>query len=302
MNAITTTRDESTVLRVMRETLYPGARPESVGMVLAYCQARGLDPMLKPVHIVPMYVTEAGQKGGAMRDVPMPGIALYRIQASRSGQYAGKSEPEFGPDETRIFTTEDRNGNEEKASVTFPKWCKVTVSRIVDGEARPFTATEYWIENYATASRYTEMPNAMWKKRAYGQLAKCAEAQALRMAFPELTGGEPTAEEMEGKVMAPEPRHVQNLAPETPREPPPADSMREAVSAQTKPLLTAELTIAEIPVTEWRKECEAIILAMHDAESLNEWWAGMEPMIAGPNTRAKVAAMVADQRAKVVAA
>lgn len=38
----------------------------------------------------------------------------------------------------------------------------------------------------------------MWAKRPYGQLAKCAEAQALRKAFPEV-GSMPTAEEMAGK-------------------------------------------------------------------------------------------------------
>ena len=41
----------------------------------------------------------------------------------------------------------------------------------------------------------------MWAKRPYGQLAKCTEAQALRMAFPEHVGGHPTAEEMEGKTI-----------------------------------------------------------------------------------------------------
>jgi hypothetical protein len=39
----------------------------------------------------------------------------------------------------------------------------------------------------------------MWRKRPYGQLAKCAEAQALRKAFPEIVSQHPTAEEMEGK-------------------------------------------------------------------------------------------------------
>jgi hypothetical protein len=38
----------------------------------------------------------------------------------------------------------------------------------------------------------------MWKRRPYAQLAKCAEAQALRKAFPEI-GAQPTADEMEGK-------------------------------------------------------------------------------------------------------
>jgi hypothetical protein len=57
-----------------------------------------------------------------------------------------------------------------------------------------FTAVEYWTENYATAGRDSDAPNAMWKRRPRGQIAKCAEAQALRKAFPEL-GSQPTADE-----------------------------------------------------------------------------------------------------------
>lgn len=38
----------------------------------------------------------------------------------------------------------------------------------------------------------------MWTRRPYAQLAGCAEARALRKAFPEL-GSAPTADEMEGK-------------------------------------------------------------------------------------------------------
>ena len=36
----------------------------------------------------------------------------------------------------------------------------------------------------------------MWQKRKFGQIAKCAEAEALRCAFPEELGGIYTAEEM----------------------------------------------------------------------------------------------------------
>jgi hypothetical protein len=61
-----------------------------------------------------------------------------------------------------------------------------------------FTAVEYWIENYATAGKDSIAPNAMWKKRPRGQIAKCAEAQALRKAFPEIASA-PTFEEMDGK-------------------------------------------------------------------------------------------------------
>lgn len=183
---------EDELLTVLRSSLYPGATDPSIKMVIAYCKAAGLDPMLKPVHIVPMYVKNPGGNGGGMRDVIMPGIAHYRTQASRTGRYLGKSEPVFGP-----MITEELGG----LKVTYPEWCTATVKVAVGNHIAEFTATEFWIENYATAGRETLKPNAMWQKRPRGQLAKVAEAQALRQAFPELIGGTNTAEEMEGKTI-----------------------------------------------------------------------------------------------------
>ena len=190
MNAIATTSPpvpQDEIIRVLENSLYPGARPESIALVLSYCRVNGMDPLLKPVHIVPTSVKTPS--GWTTRDVLMPGIADYRIKAARSGEYGGKSEPEFGPEKaTKI----------DGVAVAYPEWCRITVSRIVHGAARTFTATERWVENYATDGK-SDAPNRMWRKRPYGQLAKCAEAQALRMAFPEFSGGQPTAEEMEGK-------------------------------------------------------------------------------------------------------
>lgn len=153
-------------------------------MVLAYCSAAGLDVMLKPVHIVPIW--DSKQK--ALVDTIMPAIGLYRILAARTGQYGGISEPTFGPNIT------ERLGERE---ITYPEWCKITVKRIIGSVIAEFTAIEYWKENYATKGNSVE-PNAMWSRRSRGQLAKCAEAQALRKAFPEV-GAQVTAEEMEGK-------------------------------------------------------------------------------------------------------
>lgn len=179
---------DAELIKVLGASLYPGAPPESIKLVLGYCRAAGLDPMQKPVHIVPMWDRAAGD----MRDVVMPGIGLYRTQAARSGAYAGITEPEFGPDVT------EQIGD---ANVTYPQWCRVTVKRkLPDGAVAEFTAREFWRENYAVkgGKEKSIAPNAMWAKRPYGQLAKCAQAQALRMAFPEI-GSSPTADEMEGK-------------------------------------------------------------------------------------------------------
>jgi phage recombination protein Bet len=78
---------ESELMDVLRNSLYPGAQDSSIKMVISYCKASGLDPMRKPVHIVPMW----DSKTKSMRDVIMPGIGSYRSDAAKSGQYAGVS-------------------------------------------------------------------------------------------------------------------------------------------------------------------------------------------------------------------
>lgn len=185
------------VWSAMKNSLFPGAADQSVLMAWDYCAARGLDVMLKPVHLVPMYIKDKNNGDrGEMRDVVMPGIGLYRIQADRAGNYAGMSAPTFGPDVE--YQLDD-------VTITVPEWCEMTVSKIVGDRVVPFTAREYWIENYAQSGRDKRAPNAMWTKRPRGQLVKCTEAQVLRKGWPEL-GAQPTAEEMEGKEIDVTPR------------------------------------------------------------------------------------------------
>lgn len=208
---------EDELIQVLQSSLYPGAALPSIRMVLGYCKAALLDPMQKPVHIVPMRTKvgkdDRGYDKYENRDTVMPGIGLYRVQAARTGQYAGQDEPKFGPDVVMNYTHTKREwvevaGKDKKQprdtvtdkTLKYPEWCSVTVYRLVGGHRSAFTAAEYWIENYATAGRDSDAPNEMWAKRTRGQLAKCAEAQALRKGFPEI-GSAPTAEEMEGKSM-----------------------------------------------------------------------------------------------------
>lgn len=186
--AVTTMQDNAKLVEVLINSLYPNASRESALMVIDYCRAAGLDVMQKPVHIVPMWDGNAGR----MRDVVMPGISLYRVNAARSKLYGGVTDPEFGPD-----VTETIGG----VTITFPQWCRVVAYRITEsGTLAAFPALERWKENYAAkgGKEKSIAPNAMWSKRPYAQLAKCAEAQALRKAFPESCPAN-TAEEMEGK-------------------------------------------------------------------------------------------------------
>lgn len=208
-----TVKQEDELIYTLQTSLYVGAKVESVRMVMAYCRAAGLDVMQKPVHIVPMWNTKAGQ----MIDVVMPGVGLYRTQASRTGQFAGMTEPEFGP-----MITETISG----VQIIYPEYARCTVKRSLDnGVIAEFSAIEYWMENYAVkgGKEKSNAPNSMWAKRPRGQIAKCAQAQALRIAFPEL-GAAPTADEMEGKTLHQEEIDITPSAPEVKILPPYSDS------------------------------------------------------------------------------
>lgn len=186
---LATATDNEAMFTALQNSLYPGATRESVAMVISYCQASGVDPMTKPVHLVPMSVKVPGTRDKyEWRDVIMPGIELYRTKAHRTGDYSGQDEPEFGETISRF-------------DMQFPAWCKVTVYRTVHGERVPYSAKVFWLETYATAGKKTDAPNSMWRKRPFGQLEKCAEALALRKAFPEEIGAQPTMEEMAGKTI-----------------------------------------------------------------------------------------------------
>ncbi|WBT04850.1 phage recombination protein Bet [Brevundimonas vesicularis] len=175
--------------RVLTDAVFPAAeRPESIIMALAYCRARNLDIFKKPVQIVPIY----DRKRGGMVDTVWPGIAELRTTAMRTGSFAGFEDTEYGP------MVEEKLGG---VDVRYPEWAQCTVYRLIAGQRVAFVGPKtYWIETYATAKRDTKAPNSMWAKRPRGQLEKCAEAAALRRAFPEEIGNEYAAEEVEGQA------------------------------------------------------------------------------------------------------
>jgi len=165
---------DEAIWKALTSSVFPGASAESIFNAVDYCIARHLDVLKKPVHIVPMKVKNSATGSYEYRDVIMPGIYELRTTAARTGQYAGQDEPEYGDDI-------------EYKGVTAPKWCKVTVHRLLQGQRVAFTHKEFFSE--ACGTKGDGSLNAMWAKRPYGQIAKTAEAGALRKAFPDELGG-----------------------------------------------------------------------------------------------------------------
>lgn len=177
-------------------SLFPGAKQDSVLMVIDYCRARKLDPMKKPCHIVPIQVKQNGAL--VWRDVVMPGIYEYRTTAQRTGDYLGHAKPEYGPDI-------------QHAGVTAPEWCEFTVYRWNERAAQKieFPVRVYFREACATKKEKDAggnrtgslVANDRWGKAPFQMLTKCAEAAALREAFPDELGGTSTEDEMIGKAI-----------------------------------------------------------------------------------------------------
>lgn len=208
---------ESSAWQTLVNATFPTARtPEGVILALNYCRARNLDVFKRPVHIVPIRTklkSPDGKEYWADIETVWPGINELRTTAHRTGVYAGSDPAEWGPDitsEWELPSGDDDGGDhpnapprEKKAAaapvkmlkVVHPEWCQITVYRIVQGQRVAFPGPRvYWLETYATAGK-SDRPNEMWKDRARGQLEKCAEAAALRKAFPEELGGEHIVEE-----------------------------------------------------------------------------------------------------------
>jgi hypothetical protein len=86
----------------------------------------------------------------------------------------------------------------------------------------------------------------MWMRRPYAQLAKCAGAQALRIAFPELTGAQPTADEMEGKVIEEDVIETTAERVMPPLGPYPESSFSDNLPKWSKLIISGKKTAADI--------------------------------------------------------
>ena len=242
--------------RVLVDATFPNAKTvDAIIMALSYCKARNLDVFKRPVHIVPMWSSAAGR----MIESCWPGINELRTTAFRTGQYAGMEQPEFGPLVEKTFKGQASRGAQKnttrEANLKFPEWCRITIIRTLAGKERKFVGpTVYWTEAYAKWAD-TDVPNDMWAHRAVGQLEKCAEAAALRRAFPEEIGNELTAEEMEGQRISDPGANARDVTPKDEAPPDPS------VPAMETPVDEA---------AQWLRDLEGAFGGCEDVSTLSE--------------------------------
>lgn len=223
-------------LNLLTDHIMKGASPTEVQYFGEVCKRVGLDPFKKQIHAVQRWDNQSKRMVWSYQT----GIDGYRSIANSTGAYAGSDEPKFLP-------ADESTPNPTKATVT--------VWKLVAGQRVPFSASARW-EEYVQLTKENK-PNSMWRKMPYGQLAKCAEALALRKAFPERLSGIHTDEEMDqadnvddrpGEQPAGRPAHFsmesKTFDPESKSEAPKQDAKQEpAPSDQTEATVVLEAEI-----------------------------------------------------------
>jgi phage recombination protein Bet len=268
---------------ILTTIIFPAATdPAVIALALRYCERRGLDVLKKPVNIVPVWNSKLGRNVETI----WPSITEIEITAARSREWAGLDPPVYGPPETHTF-----RGKISK-TVTFPAWCERTVHRLIRSERRAFTERAHWRESYGRQGG-SELPNYMWEKRPYDQIAKVAKAAALRSAFPEEAEG-PTDAEAAGMII---PGENMTPPPIEAAEPPGQKDGEEEIKDELATGENAAIpSIPDLPHSfsiasddDWRPFGEALITAIRGASGKAEADRWRELNLDNLNTMARVA-------------
>lgn len=178
MSALARLDDEKRDL--LARTLCNGASRDELDLFFNICERTGLDPFARQIYAVRRYDRKAG------REVMQTQVSIdgFRLVAQRSGEYAGQTAVAYCGTDGRWV---DVWLNEEP-----PAAARVGVYR--KGFVEAVVATALFRE-YAQRSKDGYL-TGMWGKMPTVMIAKCAEALALRKAFPAELSGLYTPEEM----------------------------------------------------------------------------------------------------------
>lgn len=183
--------DEQQLAALKQIGLANAPKPE-LAVFLHYCQRTGLDPFARQIYMI--------ERGG--RFTIQASIDGLRIVAQRSNEYAGQAGP--------FWCGADGVWTDVWLEPTPPTAAKVGVMR------KGFTEVLWAVAKFESYNANSPI----WKKMPDLMIAKCAEALALRKAFPNDLSGIYVAEEMEQATPASAPvvqAVVEIPATETPK-------------------------------------------------------------------------------------
>ncbi len=159
---------------IIQRTYFKGLSYDEIAVFGHVCKHVNLDPFIKQIYPV---IREVKQKDGTKKPVMtiQTGIDGYRAIAERTGKYSPGKEPLFKYDKDgRLFSA-----------------TSYVMKMTADGKWHEIAATAIFTE-YCPS-----YPSDFWNTKKHIMLSKCAEALALRKAFPAELSGVYTKEEMD---------------------------------------------------------------------------------------------------------
>ena len=171
-------------LELIKNTICKGATDDELALFKYICERRQLDPFARQIYALKRKVWNSEKESYDEVMTIQTAIDGFRLIAARSGHYAGQ----LGP----FFTDDGEKWLDCWVKDTPPKASKVAVLR--DDFREPIWAMARF-KAYCPINRKGE-PTGQWRTMPDGQIAKCAEALALRRAFPEELSGMYASEEM----------------------------------------------------------------------------------------------------------
>ncbi|MGW4505757.1 phage recombination protein Bet [Streptomyces sp. NPDC004436] len=173
--------------------------PAELAGFLHLCQRTKLDPFSRQIYLIGRKDKRAGRKVFT----PQTGIDGYRVIAQRVTAQTGGT---YGYEDT-LWCDKSGGWRDVWLDDVAPAAAKVTVIR----NGARFSAVARFSEYAQTFPDGN--PSGLWGRMPANQIAKCAEALALRKAFPHDLAGVYTAEEM-AQADNPEPeRHLRSVQP-----------------------------------------------------------------------------------------